>query len=113
MSLLEYWLAPAGTSVLTAFTIYQHLGLPELAAKQPLRCQVTTTFPSQYKSRPPRAPAKLGRRPVRADPCGQSTRLTADPIGHDDIASVNRLSGLSQLNWGLKRWPLLGQRVVA
>ncbi len=33
-----------------------------------------------------------------------SAKLTADCMGHDEIAEVSRLSGLKRLNSGLKRW---------
>jgi hypothetical protein len=34
-----------------------------------------------------------------------STKLTAYSVGNDEIAAVSRLSGLSWLNSGPKRWP--------
>ncbi len=36
----------------------------------------------------------------------QSAKLTADSIEHDEIPGVSQLSGLGQLNSGLKRWHL-------
>ncbi len=37
----------------------------------------------------------------------QSAKLTADPIRHDEIAGISRLSRLYRLNWRLKLWALV------